>query len=135
MNEIGLTHGELERPKNIEVKEVEEVKEINFSSDTQGISQSEDEEFDKEHFFKVELPAEIEKAIERLDAEKEINEKSKDPIIIIEGLRQQIYMMGANDSENSQVNAIVDMYKRGEIEGEEAIQKVTAILNNKQDYH
>ncbi len=62
-------------------------------------------------------------------------EQPQDPILIIEGLRQQMYMMGANDSENSQVNAIIDMYKRGEIEGQEAIEKVNGILNSKQDYH
>ena len=39
-------------------------------------------------------------------------EQSQNPIFIIEGLRQQIYMMGANDSENSQIDAILQMYKK-----------------------
>lgn len=62
-------------------------------------------------------------------------EQPQDPIFIIEGLRQQIYMLGANDSENSQINLIIEMYKKSEITGEEAIQKVNAIVHSKQDYH
>jgi hypothetical protein len=44
-------------------------------------------------------------------------DQPQDPILIIEGLRQQIYMLGANDSENSRINVIVEMYKKGEILG------------------
>jgi polyhydroxyalkanoate synthesis regulator phasin len=62
-------------------------------------------------------------------------EQPQDPIFIIEGLRQQIYMLGANDSENSQINVIIEMYKKGEVTGEEAIQRVNQILHSKQDYH
>lgn len=59
----------------------------------------------------------------------------QDPLLIIEGLRQQIYMMGANDVENSQIDLIISRYKKGDISAEESIQQVTEILNNKQDYH
>lgn len=62
-------------------------------------------------------------------------DQPQNPLVIIEGLRQQIYMMGANDSENAQINVIIEKYKTGEIEGPEAIQCVTELLNSKQDYH
>lgn len=62
-------------------------------------------------------------------------DQPQNPLVIIEGLRQQIYMMGANDSENTQINVIIEKYKTGEIEGVEAIQCVTELLNSKQDYH
>lgn len=56
-------------------------------------------------------------------------------ITAIEGIRQQIYMLGANDVEFSQLNVILDSFKKGEISGDEAIIKAQTILNSKQDYH
>ena len=58
-----------------------------------------------------------------------------DYLTIINHLRQQIYMMGANDSENNKINEIIKKMESGEITGEEAVKEVALILESKQDYH
>ena len=60
---------------------------------------------------------------------------STDYLTTINCIRQQIYMMGANDSENNKINEIINSMKLGEISGEEAVREVNLILESKQDYH
>lgn len=58
-----------------------------------------------------------------------------DYIGIIEGLRQQIYMMGANDVEFGQIDSILNSFKNGDISGDEAAAKAQTVLDGKQNYH
>lgn len=62
-------------------------------------------------------------------------ENQKNILQIIEWLKQQIYMLGANDVEFSIVDGIIKQYKEGQISGDEAVKKVTFILESKQNYH
>ncbi len=50
-------------------------------------------------------------------------------------IRQQIALMGANDSEFFLIGQITDKLSKGEIEPAEAVAEARSILNGKQDYH
>ncbi len=53
----------------------------------------------------------------------------------IEYIRQQIAVMGFNDSEFLRLDEIKEKFTLGEITAEEAINGARAILVGKQDYH
>ncbi|MFH1111760.1 MAG: hypothetical protein V1712_01680 [Patescibacteria group bacterium] len=53
----------------------------------------------------------------------------------IMAIQQEIYMMGANDSEFSVIKGILERLRNKEISAEEAIAQANQIKNNKQDYH
>lgn len=60
---------------------------------------------------------------------------NQDPHAIISNIRWQISAMGANDSEMNDIDKIVQQLDNKQISAEEAVKKVTAIYENKQDYH
>lgn len=53
----------------------------------------------------------------------------------IGALRQEIYMLGANDSEFSSIDSILAELESGNISPQDAIDQVTAIKEQKQSYH
>lgn len=53
----------------------------------------------------------------------------------IAAIRQDIYMMGANDTEMSDLAAILESLRNGTYSPEEAIQKARGISDRKMDYH
>jgi len=65
----------------------------------------------------------------------ELEKPKQDPRSIIEAIRQEISVMGANDSEFSQLDAIINTLNSGTIDDEEAIKRAYAVRDNKQDYH
>jgi hypothetical protein len=50
-------------------------------------------------------------------------------------IRQNIYMLGANDREFSEIDIILKDLEDGAIEPEEAVRRAFVIENSKQDYH
>lgn len=55
--------------------------------------------------------------------------------LTIGALRQEIYMLGANDSEFSSIDSILAELESGNISPQDAIDQVTAIKEQKQSYH
>lgn len=68
-----------------------------------------------------------------------IDESKLSPIekaeLEIKIILQDMYVMGANDSEKSDIDSILIKMKSSEISPEEAIKQAMAIKNSKQDYH
>ncbi len=63
-------------------------------------------------------------------------EKTKKEVLNELGaLRQDVYRMGANDSEIPEIDRIIEQFRNGECTAEEALAKVYKIKNSKQDYH
>ncbi|PIP87362.1 hypothetical protein COW81_00595 [Candidatus Campbellbacteria bacterium CG22_combo_CG10-13_8_21_14_all_36_13] len=50
-------------------------------------------------------------------------------------IRQQVAIMGFNDSEIPELNSLIEKVKNGEVDPEEAVSVAQAIMDNKQDYH
>lgn len=59
----------------------------------------------------------------------------QNPLDIIAMIRQEIAVMGFNDSEFYDLDQIVSEYESGAITAEEAISRAQAIKAAKQDYH
>ena len=57
------------------------------------------------------------------------------PLDEIAYIRQQIAVMGFNDSEFLRLDQIKEDFVLGKIDGEEAVNKARAIMAGKQDYH
>lgn len=55
--------------------------------------------------------------------------------LAIGALRQEIYMLGANDSEFSSIDSILSELESGSKSPQDAIDQVTAIKDQKQSYH
>ena len=55
--------------------------------------------------------------------------------LLIGGLRQDIYMLGANDSEFSFIESILVELETGDISPQNAVDQVMAIKERKQSYH
>ncbi len=53
----------------------------------------------------------------------------------IEAMRQEIYMIGANDSEFSEIATILKALKDGTYSPEKAIEETRKIYEKKMDYH
>lgn len=53
----------------------------------------------------------------------------------IEQIRAEISVLGANDSEFSDLNNIIDQLDQQNITPQEAIQQAQAVRDSKQDYH
>ena len=53
----------------------------------------------------------------------------------LNAVRQEVYLMGANDSEIPEIDEIIERFNKGEIGREEALAQVSSIKNRKQDYH
>jgi len=68
----------------------------------------------------------------REEPEKLDKEHAKENVMFI---RQNIYMLGANDSEFSDIDKILKDLEDGAIEPEEAVRQAWVIENSKQDYH
>lgn len=59
-------------------------------------------------------------------------ESRTDPMVELMFLRQMILQKGNNDFESSQVDGVIEQYRVGEIEAEQAITELENILNSKQ---
>ncbi len=59
-------------------------------------------------------------------------EQARDEIMFI---RQQVYLMAANDSELPEINRILEELEANKIDPNDAVEKVYQIKNSKQDYH
>jgi hypothetical protein len=75
---------------------------------------------------------EKEKGADVLETEDIDKEKARE---IIMSLWQEIYAMGANDSEHDSIKKILDKLDKGDIEPAEAVETVRKIRYSKQDYH
>lgn len=64
-----------------------------------------------------------------------ISEENLKPEDIILQIRQEVYLMGANDVEMTDFNNILGKLQRGECSAEEAIEAARAIQMRKMDYH
>lgn len=53
----------------------------------------------------------------------------------IEGIRELIYMMGANDYEFDAIKNILDRLENGRVEPDKAIEEAREIMGSKQNYH
>ena len=53
----------------------------------------------------------------------------------VAAIREQVIVMGANDSESSEFKIIIDKLEKGELKPEVALTHAQNILNSKQDYH
>jgi hypothetical protein len=53
----------------------------------------------------------------------------------IEAIRQEIYMMGANDYEIPAIDKLIERLERNECSPEEALKKALTIKGGKADYH
>lgn len=53
----------------------------------------------------------------------------------IEGIIQQVYALGANDSEIPTLRGILQRLKSGEIDKDQAVREARAIEARKMDYH
>lgn len=63
-------------------------------------------------------------------------ERSREEIMDeVRFIRQNVYLMGANDAEISDINALIELEEKGEIEPVEVLEKAKKILASKQDYH
>ncbi len=56
-------------------------------------------------------------------------------LAVAEIVKSRVSVMWANDSEFGTINAIVSKARRWILEASEAILKLQAIVDNKQDYH
>jgi len=63
------------------------------------------------------------------------NDNPSNVIGAIESVRQRISVMGANDTENSDLNSILQRWQNKEISDTEAISLAEGVEKNKQDYH
>lgn len=63
------------------------------------------------------------------------NIQQNDPISVIQGIRQQIYSMGANDAEFSILDNIMARWQKHELTDSEAIKQAQGVMDAKQDYH
>ncbi|MDQ5969241.1 MAG: hypothetical protein QG579_398 [Patescibacteria group bacterium] len=59
-------------------------------------------------------------------------EKAREEILYI---RQECLRMGANDSESSRFDEVLEKLMSGEYSPKKAIEVANSILNGKQDYH
>lgn len=60
-------------------------------------------------------------------------EKTPEDVIMM--IRQEVYMMGANDYEIPALDRLLEELRKGKITPEEAIKQARAIQARKQDYH
>lgn len=70
--------------------------------------------------------------------ERPINEPERSRQEIMEEVRyvrQNVYLMGANDAEIREIDAVIGLEEKGEIEPLEALSRAEKILAGKQDYH
>ncbi|MDP3986173.1 MAG: hypothetical protein Q8P77_01955 [Candidatus Veblenbacteria bacterium] len=58
-----------------------------------------------------------------------------DPFTVIEGLRNEISIMGANGEEMSLIDGIEEQLRAQKISAEEAVKQVQGIKDSKQGYH
>ncbi|HBD24589.1 MAG: hypothetical protein A2566_00025 [Candidatus Zambryskibacteria bacterium RIFOXYD1_FULL_40_13] len=56
-------------------------------------------------------------------------------ILVLGEIRQQVAVMGANDSEIPKLNEIIELLEMGNINPEEAIRLAIEIRDGKADYH
>lgn len=68
---------------------------------------------------------------ERIESQR-VEETPEDVIMMI---RQEVYMMGANDYEIPELDRLLEKLRKGEIKPKDALAQARAIQARKQDYH